>query len=121
MNFRVYHSKDWDLNSKLHFVKEEDAFRKNLDDSFSVFNKDGYVTEFSRYDYEIVAEVECEDKNQVFQLTNTIDDYWWNNDEVTALKTKTRSTSVGDIVEDVENNKFWMVLGLGWKKFLSDL
>jgi predicted RNA-binding protein (virulence factor B family) len=57
----------------------------------------------------IVAEVYL-DKNlslldkidKAFMLTNSIDDAWWNNDDVNALY-KTRSTSVGDKV--IINNK----------------
>jgi hypothetical protein len=57
----------------------------------------------------IVAEVYL-DKNlslldkidKAFMLTNSIDDAWWNNDDVNALY-KTRSTSVGDKI--IINNK----------------
>ena len=53
----------------------------------------------------IVAEVYV-DKNlslsqkidKAFMLTNSIDDAWWNNDDVNALY-KTRSTSAGDKVK----------------------
>ena len=53
----------------------------------------------------IVAEVYL-DKNlslldkidKAFMLTNSIDDAWWNNDDVNALY-KTRSTSAGDKVK----------------------
>lgn len=57
----------------------------------------------------IVAEVYL-DKNlslldkidRAFMLTNSIEDAWWNNDDVKALH-KTRSTSVGDKI--IINNK----------------
>jgi len=57
----------------------------------------------------IVAEVYL-DKNlslldkidKAFMLTNSIDDAWWNNEDVNALH-KTRSTSVGDKI--IINNK----------------
>ena len=57
----------------------------------------------------IVAEVYL-DKNlsllqkidKAFMLTNSINDAWWNNNDVNALY-KTRSTSVGDKV--IINNK----------------
>ena len=57
----------------------------------------------------IVAEVYL-DKNlslldkidRAFMLTNSIDDAWWNNEDVNALH-KTRSTSVGDKI--IINNK----------------
>ena len=53
----------------------------------------------------VVAEVYL-DKNlslldkidKAFMLTNSIEDAWWNNDDVNALY-KTRSTSVGDKVK----------------------
>ena len=53
----------------------------------------------------VVAEVYL-DKNlslldkidKAFMLTNSIDDAWWNNDDVNALY-KTRSTSAGDKVK----------------------
>ena len=55
-------------------------------------------------DVKVVAEVYL-DKNlsleqkivQAFMLTNSIEDAWWNNDDVHALY-NTRSTSVGDQV-----------------------
>ena len=57
----------------------------------------------------VVAEVYL-DKNlslldkidKAFMLTNSIDDAWWNNEDVNALH-KTRSTSVGDKI--IINNK----------------
>jgi hypothetical protein len=57
----------------------------------------------------IVAEVYL-DKNlslldkidKAFMLTNSIEDAWWNNEDVNALH-KTRSTSVGDKI--IINNK----------------
>ena len=55
-------------------------------------------------DVKVVAEVYL-DKNlslsqkidRAFMLTNSIEDAWWNNDDVHALY-ETRSTSVGDQV-----------------------
>lgn len=60
--------------------------------------------------YEKVADVECGDVPQLaglelaFQYTNTIDHYWWLNEQVTPTRHAThsgggcRSTSVGDII-----------------------
>ena len=68
----------------------------------------------------IVAEVYL-DKNlslldkidRAFMLTNSIEDAWWNNDDVNALY-KTRSTSVGDKV--VINNKTFEYCVSGFKE-----
>ena len=95
MLFKVYHSKDWSLNTLLHFVR----------------NDSGYVPDSD--DYEVVADVESESLGMVFQYTNSIDDYWWNNENVNAVKTDTRSTSVGDLVED-EDGKLWLCCSSGW-------
>lgn len=71
MKFKVYH-KDWSSNQEL---KSPDS-------------------------YNIVAWVEAYSLDDVFRLTNSIEDYWWNNEEVDAMVTKTRSTSVGDVIVD---------------------
>jgi len=68
----------------------------------------------------IVAEVYL-DKNlsllqkidKAFMLTNSIDDAWWNNDDVNALY-KTRSTSVGDKV--IINNKTFEYCASGFRE-----
>ena len=59
----------------------------------------GDPREFNDENYELVAEVDCDAENyqDVFRLTNTIDEPWWNNPQVTCLK-KTRSFSVGDVI-----------------------
>ena len=68
----------------------------------------------------VVAEVYL-DKNlslldkidKAFMLTNSIEDAWWNNDDVHALY-KTRSTSVGDKV--IINNKTFEYCASGIKE-----
>ena len=68
----------------------------------------------------IVAEVYL-DKNlslldkidKAFMLTNSIDDAWWNNDDVNALY-KPRSTSVGDKI--IINNKTFEYCASGIKE-----
>ena len=68
----------------------------------------------------VVAEVYL-DKNlslldkidKAFMLTNSIEDAWWNNDDVHALY-KTRSTSVGDKV--IVNNKTFEYCASGIKE-----
>ena len=52
--------------------------------------------------YQLVAEVRASSVEDVFRLTNTIEEYWWENTEVRATFAGEgcRSTSVGDIVFD---------------------
>ena len=54
--------------------------------------------------------------DQVFELTNTIDKYWWENEQVIKIFTKEgcRSTSVGDIIKI--DDDFWRVAPVGFDK-----
>lgn len=64
--------------------------------------------------FELVANIDHENLAHAFELTNTIEDYWWNNDGVTkGPKSGYRSTSVGDIV-GLEDGTFHMVDGSGY-------
>lgn len=90
--FKVYHSKDWALNSLLHF------------------NTDGYVPH--KDDYELVAEVHAQDLEQVFFFTNHVDKEWFDHLNVNCVK-ESRSTSVGDLVEDADG-KLHLCAGIGW-------
>jgi hypothetical protein len=65
-------------------------------------------------DFVLVAKVQTDDLDAAFEKTNTIDKYWWENQGVEALVTKTRSTSVGDVMVDAEGKKH-MVAGFGFK------
>lgn len=94
MIFKVYHTKNWELNSKLHFDIE------------------GYTP--NKDDYELVALVTCDELGMTFQLTNHIDYDWWENEGVELIK-ESRSTSVGDVVED-EKGQVWVCASVGWEK-----
>ena len=63
-----------------------------------------------------VARVECEELGETFQLTNSIDDYWWRNAGVEKLGTAEgyRSTSVGDVVVDDATGEAFAVRGCGF-------
>lgn len=62
---------------------------------------------FNTNNFEHVATVECEDLEQVFALTNHIEQNWTTNKEVIWFKSKrVRSTSVGDVVIDSTGKKF---------------
>jgi hypothetical protein len=62
----------------------------------------------------LIAEVNCDNIDDAFRLTNHIDDLWWENIEVKVFK-NSRSTSCGDVVEDPEG-KFWVCAAVGWKE-----
>jgi len=94
--FKVYHSKNWALNSMLHF------------DDVELFNP-------HKDDYKVVAVVACDAVGETFQLTNHITEEWWNNENVCLIE-KSRSTSVGDVVEDTKTGELWLCCSVGWKK-----
>lgn len=51
-------------------------------------------------DYEHVANVQTDNAEAAFQLTNHIDVPWWENEGVEKIgATERRSTSVGDVLE----------------------
>jgi hypothetical protein len=92
--FKVYHTRNWALNTKLHFDTE------------------GYVP--IKYNYELVAVVNGLDVEQAFHFTNHIDKSWFEHLNVEVVK-ESRSTSVGDLVED-EDGQLWFCAGCGWEK-----
>jgi hypothetical protein len=64
-------------------------------------------------DYILVAIVDSEVLEKVFELTNHIDTQWWDNDGVEVVgDNHHRSTSVGDIV--VTNEGTFRCEDLGW-------
>ena len=56
-------------------------------------------------DFKYVANVEAENIDEVFRLTNHIHSAWYNNDGVEVLK-RSRSTSVGDVIVSEEGVKY---------------
>jgi hypothetical protein len=69
------------------------------------------------YEYSIVAYVEANNIEEVFALTNSIDSYWGENENVDEVGSKRkRSTSVGDIIADENGNKY-ICQPLGWSEY----
>lgn len=64
-------------------------------------------------DYELVAELDSNDIDEAFRLTNHIDQPWYENQGVKALK-KARSTSVGDVI--VIPTGTFRCATIGWEK-----
>lgn len=94
--FKVYH-------------KKELMYRYTEADAMTVFDPDLY---------EWVADVHTDRMGMVFQLTNHIDTEWWENDEVKIFK-QSRSTSIGDVVYDVEADIYHLCMPMGWKELMS--
>ncbi len=61
-----------------------------------------------------VAEVDSNDREKAFELTNHLTHDWTTNSEVTPLVPRPRSTSVGDVMEI--DGKFYMVANCGYKE-----
>jgi hypothetical protein len=72
---------------------------------------------FNKDDFVMVAEVETEDIEGVFRLTNHIDHDWTTNPEVSGVTGSCRSTSVGDIIED-EDGKLMYCASFGWEEIV---
>ncbi len=66
--------------------------------------------------YEAVAVVDAVDIDDTFELTNHIDHDWTTNKGVLALKSRARSTSIGDVVE-AEDGARYAVMGVGFRPF----
>ena len=69
-------------------------------------------------DHERVAVVECSDVDDAFRATNHIDRSWTENPEVVSLiGNRHRSTSVGDVVEELRpDGKKFLCASVGWKE-----
>ena len=71
-------------------------------------------------DYQLVAVVECRDLEHAFEATNTIHQEWRKNTEVKEFyNDRCRSTSVGDILEEVtedwrDQGRVFRCENVGW-------
>lgn len=65
-------------------------------------------------DFELVAEVDADDVDEAFRLTNHIDQPWYENEGVKTIK-KSRSTSMGDVI--VVSAGAYQCMALGWEKY----
>jgi hypothetical protein len=86
------------------------------DDPFHWLTVQGDHITIKRADYIKVAEVEAQDLDEVFRLTNTIDHDWQENEHVTATRPgqPERSTSVGDVI--VLGHQAWIVASAGFRE-----
>lgn len=70
------------------------------------------------HEFTLVAEVDCETIDEVFELTNSIEHYWGENKQVQTFGGPFRSTSVGDVVKDVSTQKVYRCEAVGWKELI---
>lgn len=68
-------------------------------------------------DLDLVAAVETDDLDVAWVKTNSVEDYWWNNSDVTPLFTQegVRSTCVGDVM--LKDNEAYIVASCGFKRW----
>ena len=63
--------------------------------------------------YQHIADVRADDLNEVFHLTNTVEELWTRNVEIAEVYgDQFRSTSVGDVI--IDGKQRWLVDGIGW-------
>lgn len=108
MTASVYHidydtSQDRDIYLDIRFAPNEEKIKQALQANM----------------YKKVAEVASDNLEKVFELTNSIDNYWGENAGVTLVTQENRSTSVGDIVE--LEGKVHVVAMMGYKQLSDDV
>jgi len=84
------------------------VYHMKSDDCFRIDPKELNFPE----DFEMVAVVDTENLGKAFELTNTIERLWTENEDVTASREQLRSTSVGDAM--VKGDKIFQVAGIGF-------
>lgn len=67
-------------------------------------------------EYEPVATVRSDDRNVAFHLTNHLESNWQVNNGVSSYPGEHRSTSVGDIMEDMKTGELFLVANYGFQK-----
>jgi hypothetical protein len=99
MSFSVYHCTDWNSLP--------------LGAPFGINEGNAASVDFPA-SYTKVADVETDDVNAVFGLTNHIDAAWQTNPGVTPTVPTARSTSVGDVAVDNEDGTTFVCASMGW-------
>jgi len=66
--------------------------------------------------YKKVAFLEASSLDEAYAKTQNIDSGWVKNHNVTTELTQCRSTSVGDIIYNIEENQGYMVKDIGFEK-----
>lgn len=78
----------------------------------------GNLDKWFEGELEKVAEVDTDEVDVVFQLTNHIGESWTKNPGVEALTSNPRSTSVGDVAE--KDGRFYVCASAGWDELTPE-
>ena len=86
--------------------------------NFQVFHSNKlmgvFIDQIFPQDYKKVADVKANNIDDVYSSTNSFEEFWGNNENVTVFGDKKyRSTSMGDIIVD-ENNNVFRCAFIGW-------
>lgn len=103
----VYH---FDMQKAVHNGKELYFLRPEADDVLDLV-KQGI--------YSKVAEVQSNDLEVAFELTNHIDSSWQENKGVTSFAERARSTSVGDLC--IKDDEVFVVSAIGFEKLSQEI
>ena len=70
--------------------------------------------------YRHVADMQADELEQVFALTNHQEESWTSHPEITwhATDTLVRSTSVGDVIVSMQTEQAWLVMSAGFSAIL---
>jgi len=122
--------KDWEI----FFLKRDlpDEWRKQVNDlGWNQEEVEWGITNFNAH-YEKVASIQFHNNTMggqhLFRLTNSVDESWYEefdgeHDDWTMQVHKkggVRSSMVGDIFFDKDNNEHWMIAAVGFKKVRID-
>lgn len=81
----------------------------------------GFTIQKFPEEYRPVAIVDCDNLEDVFRVTNHIEEDWRKNKEVLeTIGDRFRSTSTGDVVVDDKGTP-WYCAMIGWKKYSPNM
>ena len=71
-------------------------------------------------EYDVIADLVVADLEDAFRASNSIDQNWTLNPEVTSYSGngKERSTSVGDLLANPDTGEYYYVAPMGFEKFV---
>jgi len=101
---KIYHNKNF---SKAHF--DSNSFPVSMKKAVLLGR---YLYGIKKEDLELIAEIDTDDLEQGFALSQNVTDSWVLDSRVKAFKNEARSTFVGDVLE--KDNTFYLVDYLGF-------
>ena len=79
------------------------------------FSREERVTDLDLYD--LTARIKAENLDEVFEVTNL----WNRPEQVKKFRQAVRSGSVGDIIADVANDRFYMIASCGFDDITDEI